>query len=345
MRAGVKGGSGNTSDSGVTESPPFFPHSGYQEFPGWHVAAITSQRGSRRPVRADALTIQMLPVFLTPRDAYSFNDWANVSLETACAPFSVTQSPFRSIVPTFWACSTAATRTTPLDPSVQRLIVYLMRSWMARMELTWDVSSDFLMRWSAQHRIATVYPLISTLLNNDTAHMSSRSIAELAYRPTIIALQDAYTCTTVTTIDLTPLLCFVTGQFFPPGFPSPRDYPPNTLSLITPRTLSPPQCELLLRVTRRWKSFTPYHPEDRSTVDIAKHLVEAWHADPEPTTPMGYLPSIPRARSHQRVTSSMIHIRPLSLDSSEASFAGLIPLFLSLLHVQRPSAPDERRMT
>ena len=41
----------------------------------------------------------------------------------------------------------------------------------------------------------------------------------------------------------------------------------------------------------------------------------------------------------------MIHLRPLSLDSSEASFAGLVPLLISLLHIQHPTANDKRHMT
>ena len=216
---------------------------------------------------------------------------------------------------------------------------------MESTELVWDVSPDFLMRWSPQHRLLTVYPLVSTLLTNDTDCMSSRSIGELAYRPTIVALQDAYTCTQVTTLDITPLLCFMTGQFFPSGFPLPNDYPPDTYSLLTPRTLSPAQCELILRISRQWKSSIPHHIRDRSAYDIAKRLVDAWYADPEPPISTGYLPPTTRTRSHQRVNGSMIHLRPLSLDSSEASFAGLIPFFISLLHVQRPTAVDERRMT
>ena len=213
------------------------------------------------------------------------------------------------------------------------------------MELVWDVSPDFLTRWSPQYRVLTVYPLVSTLLTTDATSASSHSIADRAYRPVVTALQDAYTSTQISTLDLIPLLCFITGQYFSSSFPNPDKYPSNTFSLLTPRTLSSQQCELILRIACRWQSHIPHHDRDRPASKIARHFIDAWYASPEPSTSSGYAPPTTRARSHQRVNGSMIHLRPMSLDSSEASFAGLIPFLISLLHVQRPTAADERRMT
>ena len=341
----ILGDPDDTSESELPDPPPFFPCSGSQEFPGWYALGTTGEQDVQRPFRSDALTIQMLPIFLPPRDSHSFNDWANISLETACTPLPVTQNPFRAIVPSFWVCSTAATRVAPQDISTQRLIVYLMRAWMDSMELVWDVSPDFLTRWSPQYRVLTVYPLVSTLLTTNATSASSHSIADRAYRPVVTALQDAYTSTQISTLDLTPLLCFITGQYFSSSFPNPDKYPSNTFSLLTPRTLSSQQCELILRIARRWQSHIPHHDRDRPASEIARHFIDAWYASPEPSTSSGYAPPTSRARSHQRVNGSMIHLRPMSLDSSEASFAGLIPFLISLLHVQRPTAADERRMT
>ena len=58
-------------------------------------------------------------------------------------------------------------------------------------------------------------------------------------------------------------------------------------------------------------------------------LLPAYHSSPFPS------------KSHKFHDPS----RPLSLDSSEAPFAGLIPFFVFLLYIQRPTANDERRMT
>ena len=124
----ILGDPDDTSESELPDLPPFFPCSGSQEFPGWYALGTTGEQDVQRPFRSDALTIQMLPIFLPLRDSHSFNDWANISLETACTPLPVTQNPFRAIVPSFWVCSTAATRVAPQDISTQRLIVYLMRA-------------------------------------------------------------------------------------------------------------------------------------------------------------------------------------------------------------------------
>ena len=176
------------------------------------------------------------------------------------------------------------------------------------------------MRWSPQSRVLVVYPLISTMLNRDCAHMSSRNLAELAYHPLITALQDTYSCTQISTLDLTPLLCFVTRQYFPPGFPPLSTYPPETLSLLTPRTLSSSQCGLLLRITRQWQSRIP------TTLLISPHTtsldVSSTHSIPIPNRlfppDTSFLPLAPAPTKRSpalRSTSAYFlstHLNPLS---------------------------------
>ena len=240
----------------------------------------------------------MLPIFLPPRNHDAFNDWSNIPLETAHTPLPTLHHPFQSIVPTFWACSTSTSRVSPQDASTLRLLVYLLRNWLEAMELVWDVSPDFLSIWSAQYRILTVYPLISALLTHDSRDLSAHGIAELAYRPLLTALQDSYSHTHLSLLNLTPLLCFVTGQFFSSKPPSLSDYPPDTLSLLIPRSLSPPQCELILRISRRWQSAFPHHASRQTAHDFAKLFTNAWYAEPEPPHANGYVPPTTRPRSH-----------------------------------------------
>ena len=150
----------STSDDEFRDTPLPLAYRGTREFPGWRVTGITDQRGTRRPFRADALTIRMLPIFLPPRDHDAFNDWSNIPLETAHTPLPTLHHPFQSIVPTFWACSTSTSRVSPQDASTLRLLVYLLRNWLEAMELVWDVS-----RISSRSGMPSTVFLLSTHLS------------------------------------------------------------------------------------------------------------------------------------------------------------------------------------
>ena len=252
--------------------------------PDWMIKGVTSVKRRRIPVRHDALLIRLLPVFLPPREAPHHRDFVNLPLEGSSCLLPVNTHTGHPVAPTFWARLVPTCRISPQDPSVTRLIIWLLNWQFEEWVATWGYIPDFLFKWEEPRRRLTVFPLVSVLLEPHFPHQTAFDLAVSTTYPIINALQTPPHLNKFEVLDIAPLLCFLLGQWCQFETIQSFSYSKEVWRMVLPGSLEQQHWQYIQRVNDHWRTLYRSPSLDTSLCDFISHIIDTRAAEFTTTT-------------------------------------------------------------
>ena len=310
--------------------------------PDWMIKGVTSVKRRRIPVRHDALLIRLLPVFLPPREAPHHRDFVNLPLEGSSCLLPVNIRTGRPVAPTFWVRHVPTCRISPQDPSVTRLIIWLLNWQFEEWVATWGYIPDFLFKWEEPRRRLTVFPLVSVLLEPHFPHQTAFDLAVSTTYPIIDALQTPPHLNKFEALDIAPLLCFLLGQWCQFETIQSFSFSKEVWRMVLPNSLEQQHWQYIQRVNNHWRTLYRTPSLDTSLCDFISHIIDTRAAEFTTTTHTEHQPQPLLLSDWQVVPPCHIQILTLSMDSVECGYCAMVPFFMSLLHLHRVVPLAER---